>query len=247
MRMSPKALSVLLPLALAACGGASQDNNVDSLDNELAQGIANNGSDPLLTGSLQDPIMVDPQLAQKSNADAIRPPSQPYAAPVPATDVAGGRAADPGQLMKAPAPIAGGCPDCRATDESLTLGALTGKQTGVRVAGCVAKMRYGAGWANRLPRDIPLHGNARVIEAAGVQDAQCSLRAASFTVPAPLPAVLDWYYTRAARAGYTAEHQSDGIQHVLGGTRGRDGGAYVLYLTPREGGTAVDLVANNGQ
>jgi hypothetical protein len=49
------------------------------------------------------------------------------------------------------------------------------------------------------------------------------------------------------RAGYSAEHQLDGAQHILGGTRGRDDGAYVLFLTPRkDGGTDVDLVANNG-
>ncbi|MGK6318149.1 hypothetical protein [Sphingomonas sp. DT-204] len=246
--MSRIPLALLLPIALAACGGgAPQQQNVDTLDQELAEGISNNGSDPLLTGALQDQIMVDPQLAQKSNADSVRPPSQPYAAPVPATDVAAGPAPAAGEVMRTPPPVAGGCPQCKAADESLTLGALAARQKGRGAPGCIAKLRYAAGWANRLPRDIPLYANARVIEAAGVQDAQCSLRVASFTVPQPMQAMLDWYYTRAVKAGFTAEHQSDGIQHVLGGTRDRDGGAYVLYLTPREGGgTDVDLIANNG-
>jgi hypothetical protein len=60
--------------------------------------------------------------------------------------------------------------------------------------------------------------------------------------------MIDWYYTKAVRGGYTAEHQVDGDEHILGGTRDRDGGAYVLFMTARsDGGTDIDLVANNGQ
>ena len=73
------------------------------------------------------------------------------------------------------------------------------------------------------------------------------LRRPSFSAPQPMQAVLDWYYTKAVRAGYSAEHQVDGAQHILGGTRARDDGAYVLFLTARrDGGTDLDLVANNG-
>jgi len=65
---------------------------------------------------------------------------------------------------------------------------------------------------------------------------------------ASLQQVMDWYYTRATNAGYSAEQQADGGQHVLGGTRGRDGGAFALFLTGRrDGGTDVDLIANNGR
>lgn len=243
----PLCLLLPLALALAACGGGdSPERNVETLDEELAEGIANNAGDPLLTSALQDQIMVDPQLAQKANADAVRPPGQPYAAPLPSTDVAAGPNPDPGPLMKVPAPIAGGCPDCKAAEEAKTLAALTARQMG-GANGCIGRLRYAAGWANRLPKDVPLYPNARVIEAAGVQDGQCSLRVVSFAVPQAMPVLLDWYYTRVARAGFDAEHQSDGKRHVLGGTRARDGGAYVLYLTDRDGGgTNIDLIANNG-
>jgi hypothetical protein len=57
--------------------------------------------------------------------------------------------------------------------------------------------------------------------------------------------VIDFYYTRATAAGYSADHEAEGAQHVLAGTRGDD--AYVVYVTPRSGGgTSVDLVANAG-
>ena len=75
----------LAPLALAACGGGSDaDRNLDSLDAELS-GANSSGraQDPAITAALRDQIMVDPQLAAQSNRDAVRPPSQPYSAPVP--------------------------------------------------------------------------------------------------------------------------------------------------------------------
>ena len=109
-------------------------------------------------------------------------------------------------------------------------------------------MRYSARWAERLPADLPLYPDARVSEAAGSQGGNCAMRAVSFASSAPLQKVLDWYYTRATNAGYSAEHQADGNEHVLGGTRGRDDGAFALFLTSRaDGGTDVDLVANNGR
>ena len=37
------------------------------------------------------------------------------------------------------------------------------------------------------------------------------------------------------------------LQHVLGGVRARDGAAYVVFLSARQGGgTDIDLVANKG-
>ena len=59
--------------------------------------------------------------------------------------------------------------------------------------------------------------------------------------------MIDWYYTRAVKGGFTTEHQAKDGQHVLGGTRGRDGSAYVVMLSARsDGGTDLDLVANGG-
>ncbi|MDB5703776.1 MAG: hypothetical protein JWN66_892 [Sphingomonas bacterium] len=245
-----------LPVALAACGSRSDgDRNLDTLDNELVDGNSANASrDPALMSALQDQIMVDPTLAQQANNDAVRPPAQPYSGAVPPDGIAvppAGAAATTGAarsetLKKAPAPAAD-CPQCDAARESLTLGALAARQKDKRTSGCAGNMRYSARWAQRLPADLPLYPDARVSEAAGTEDGGCALRAVSFASSAPLQTVLDWYYTRATNAGYSAEHQADGSEHVLGGTRDRDDGAFALFLTSRaDGGTDVDLVANNG-
>jgi hypothetical protein len=247
-----RGLGLATLLALAACGGAKKDDqaNLDSLDNELT---ADNTTDPALTASLHDQIMVDPTLTQQANNDAIRPPVKPVSAGVPPEDVA---AADAGQsattgastsekLKSAPAATSD-CPQCKAARTSLTLGALA--QNGARVGGqCVGGLQYSAQWASRLPAALPLYPDARLSEAAGADGNGCSLRAVSFSTAAGFQDVLDYYYTHASNAGYDAQHETDGGQHVLGGTS-RNGGAFTLFVTPRrDGGSDVDLVANQGR
>lgn len=235
-------LFVFLPLALAGCSGTDTANNMLS-DAELG-----NAADPALTGALQDQIMVDPQLGRQANGDAIRPPDQPYSGGVPSDAVAAnGEKIDTAGLLKTPAPVSGKeCPQCVAARESVTLAGIAARQKNARTRGCAGSLKYSASWAQRLPADLPLYPQARVTEAAGAEG-NCALRVVSFSAAQPMQTLLDWHYTRAVRAGYSAEHQLDGAQHILGGTRGRDDGAYVLFLTPRkDGGTDVDLVANNG-
>lgn len=233
-------------LALVGCGdGEDARNNVAALDDELA----GNSSDPALMGALQDQIMVDPQLAQQSNKDAIRPPSQPYTAPLPNQTVAAGKAAMPkdGELMKAPAPKPGG-QAFAAQERSITLGGLAERQQNARARSCAARLTYSAGWAARMPPAMPLHPQARVSEAAGTQADGCSLRAVTFSTPQPLQTMIDWYYTRAVKGGYSAEHQVKDGTHLLGGTRKADGNAYILFLSARaDGGTDIDLLADGGR
>ncbi len=247
---------LVLPLALLACGKRDEDRNLDSLDNELVEAGsgATNASDPAMTSALHDQIMVDPALAQQSNADSVRPPAQPYSGGVPPVGIAqppGGEAAAGAAtsetIKSAPAPVSRDCPGCQAARDSLTLGALASRQRDKRTSACAGAMRYSASWAERLPADVPLYPGARVAEAAGADTDACHLRAVTFSTSARLQTVLDWYYTRVTNSGFSAEHQSDGSEHTLGGTRDSDGGAYVLFLTGRrDGGTDVDLVANNG-
>lgn len=244
--------TLCLPLALAACAKSdASDENLDTLDAELTDGKAANApaKDPAVMSALQSQIMVDPTLAQQSNGDAIRPPGQPYSAPVPPEQIAAAanQPVNTGPLVKAPEPKKGDCPDCKAARESVTLGALAVRQRDPRTSGCVNRMQYSAGWVNRLPRDLPLYPDARVEEAAGSDAGGCAMRAVSFSTGANAQAVLDWYYTRATSTGYQAETQADGDLKVLGGNRDKDGGAFIVYVTPRDGGGSdVDMIANNG-
>jgi hypothetical protein len=113
--------------------------------------------------------------------------------------------------------------------------------------GCNAKMQYGAIWATRMPAEFPIYPKGRVKEAAGTAGAPCNIRVVSFTTSAAMQDVVDYYYSRARRAGFTAEYEIRAGEHMLGGTRTSDDGAYVVTFGRAPGGqTSVDLVANNG-
>jgi hypothetical protein len=241
-------------IALTACGPKpAADGNLDSLDAELA-GNGANASDPAMRAALQDQIMVDPSLTGQSNADAIRPPQQPYSGAIPPDSVAGTKtdgsvtasgSSSSGGARPAPAPSKD-CPQCKVRNDSVTLGALAGRQGDKRTAGCARNLQYSTAWAQRLPADLPLYPDARVDEAAGAATGGCALRVVSFSTGASIQTVIDWYYGRVTAAGYSAQHQADDGQHALGGTR-RDGAAYVIYFDTRaDGRTEVDIVANNG-
>lgn len=252
-----RAAALALLLLAAACGrqpDAAQD--LDSLDHELSNASSpGNRRDPAIAAALHDQIMVDPALTHQANGDAVRPPPQPAAGGVPPESVAAGGAHAPEtapttsseQLKHAP-DAKGACPNCTARREAVTLAGVAERQHNRRTSACVAKLGYSAGWATKLPGELPLYPDARVTEAAGTDADGCALRIVSFASATPPSTLIDWYYTRATRAGFGAEHQADAAQHVLGGTRARDGAAYVGYFTPRrDGGTDVDLIVDTGR
>lgn len=236
--------AILIALALpallaAACSKqpASQQD-LDSLDRELTGTGADNQRDPALTAALRDQIMVDPALTQSANTNVVRPPSRPDPLSAPPEDIG----ARPDRVTAAdlkPTPAAkADCPECRKADGALTLGELAVRQSADGAA-CARRVSYSAIWATRLPADVPLYPDARVREAAG-NDA-CGLRVVSFSSSAPTGRILDWYNARVTHAGYSAEHQASGAQHILGGTRGD--AAYIVYVTASPaGGSDVDLL-----
>lgn len=226
-----------LLFALAACAKAEdKPQDLDRLDRELTEAERGNGTDPAVAAALHDQIMVDPTLAQQSNADAVKPPPRPDPGSVPVAPPLTDPVAASG-IRHAPAAV-GNCAECR--NPALTLGALAAR----RHPAC-AGVGYSFGWANRLPTGLPLYPGAQVTEAAGNDAGGCALRVVSFSSGAAPAKLIDWYYTRATAAGYSAEQRTDGATRLLGGTRGE--AAYMIYVAPRPGGGAdVDLVANGG-
>lgn len=242
MTSSAIRLSPLFALALAACGsGQKNDQALNALDQSLAGNAVNaQDVDPALAASLEDQIMVDPSLSAQANRDSIRPPAEPMRAPIPADGPAAKDIAA-GKLLPAPKPVAMDAPE-----GPTTLGALASQQAKRNGQSCGGELGYSQGWATRLPADMPLFPSARVSEAAGSDAGGC--RAVSFTSGAALQTILDFYYTQAVRGGFTAEHRVDGGEHMLGGTRARDDGAFIVIARARAGGgTEVDLIANNGR
>lgn len=223
---------------LSACGGGDGDKaKLEQLDAELT----NNALDPALRGAIEDPIASDPDLTGQSNSRAVRPAERPAdnAIPIVKGDPKAAQAAAlkfvGGKLMSTPAPR-------QTTETPATLGGLAQKNQ----PACGA-VQYGMQWAERLPPAFPLYPGAQLQEAAGNDGAACALRAVSFTTPVPVQSAVDFYYTLARRGGFSAEHLVAGAEHQLGGTGPREGAYFITFTPVPGGGTAVDLIANNGR
>ncbi len=248
----PLLLGLVLALPLAACGSQSNDEAaVAELDNKLV----GKGSDPEMNAALNDRILVDPDLTDSANVNTVKVADKPLSGALPADagydNDASIEALDGGKLLRAPTPTTVAAEDCTTCGErrATTLGALAADQGVTRGKGtCDAKLQYGTNWASRMPSEFPVYPRGRVKEAGGVDGGICDIRVATFTTSAGMQDVIDYYYTRAKRSGYDAEYQIRAGEHVLGGTRDNDGGAYfITFNRAPGGGTAVDIVANNGR
>lgn len=241
--------AMLMAGSLAACNRAEDRAELQNLDDGLAS------NDPAVKGALEDQIMVDPALTGQSNRSAATGGDRPVdggvpaarGGGVPAEALADARASVGGQMMALPRPTAMDrtCTDCATTPRGqrpATIGELAQQQSSGR---CQGRLTYGLDWARRLPPTFPVYPRAALTEAAGVAGGACNIRVVNFQSRAGLEPVLAWYYTRARRAGYTAEHVTDGGEHYVGGTRGEE--AFVVIARARAGGiTDVDLVASGG-
>ena len=237
----PSLALVASTLLLAGCGWFG-----DAAEEPVAE------DDPAMTGALGDQIMLDPDLAGQNRADsAALVPSGDGSLPTVdngAQAITAARAdalrmvGGPGKMQKAPASqeVAGALPaDAALTAAARAAAAPRGN------GDCAARVQYTMQWAARLPAAFPVYPRGAVQEAAGTDAAGCSLRVVNFVTPVPLAEVMDFYFSRARAAGFSAQRVLQGGDDVLGGVRGT--ASYVVYARRLpSGNTEVDLVTSGG-
>ncbi|HTM95458.1 MAG TPA: hypothetical protein VL100_06555 [Croceibacterium sp.] len=233
------ALAAAPALLLAGCGQPDRQKPTQE-------------GDPALTGALGDEIMVDPDLAGENQANsaiaagsrsaALPPlemtPEAIAAARSAAVKLLGGAAA----LKQAPEAknVEGGLPK----DATLSAAARAAASPGGS-GNCADKAEYTMAWADRLPAAFPVYPRGAVQEAAGTDAAGCALRVVNFQTGVPLDEVIDFYFSSARKAGYSAQRVRDGGDDILGGIKGA--ASYVVYARRLpSGATDVDLVINGG-
>ena len=235
VRLSSMALIPLL--LLSACGSSDDDLQNSTIDDDAAA-----------TSALSDQIMVDPDLATQNQANSalsadsgngqlppeLRSPEAIARARAQALNLVGG----PGKLRKTP----------KAIDVDGSLPEDSPYRTAARVAmtpngeNCTDKVDYTMKWAAKLPETFPVYPQGSVEEAAGTDDGACALRLVTYVSAVPLGEIVDFYYTRAANAGYKLQHIKDGGDDVLAGVK--DSSAFTVYARKKpSGSTEVDLVA----
>lgn len=220
------ALSMAASAAALGLTGCSSDEKaeVEKIDQELASKKAR---DPVIQTALEGQIIVDPGLAGQANEHSVRPPNQPNADTLPLP---------PGGLAE---PGASQTPPGLATEQA--------RISEASFSGCQLNVTYSAGYAAKLPVDLPLFPKGRVVEAAGSDTTACRLRAVTYTVNSPATEIIGYYKDVAKKAGYRVGDKASGQDHLVSGQRAADGGAFYAIIKSERGATTVDLVANNGQ
>lgn len=239
LRLVGFGLAVGSALVLASCGWFGDDAAEQAAE-----------VDPATTAALGDQITIDPDLVGQNRADsAAFVPSGDGSLPTidgGAEAIAAARAealrlvGGPGRMQQAPEPADG--VSAAPAEAALTAAARAAAAPGGN-GDCAARAEYTMQWAARLPAAFPVYPRGAVQEAAGTDAAGCSLRVVNFVTPVPLGEVLDFYYSRARSAGFSARRAVQDGDDVLAGVNGA--ASFVVYARRLPSGhTEVDLVTS---
>lgn len=230
------AAAILPAMLLASCGDGGDDVAADT---EM---------DPASQAALNDPIMVDPDLASQNESNSALTGTNDRSLPAELKTPAAIQSAREeamalvgGSVNLKPAPkakkITGNIPETAA----LTAAARAAVKPGG--ANCAEAAEYSAAWAARLPLAFPVYPRGSTQEAAGTDQGACALRVVNFLTPVPLDDVVSFYHTRARSAGYSSEHLIHGGDNIVSGTKGS--ASFVVYTRRQSNGlTEVDLVTS---
>ncbi len=237
------ALIVLPVLLSAACADAPEGA---AAGNPVA-------FDPLVAAALHDPLMSDPDLSARNEANAVIGFASDSALPVlPATPEAAQAARQAGRLellaegampaLPAPvaAPFALPAPGSRVQDGLAAMGASQP---------CIKSLDEGFGWAAKLPQAASIMPQGMVVQAGGSDAAGCGLRVIRYHTAAPVEDVLQYHYVRAGRAGFQPQRhvpEGEGAGESISAS-GPAGEALMVTLRKAASGlTAVDLYYRAG-
>ncbi|MBI1403673.1 MAG: hypothetical protein GC147_10705 [Porphyrobacter sp.] len=198
--------------------------------------------DPVLARALHDPLMSDPDLALRNQANALLGFAGEAALPVfPATPEEAEAAREAGRLelleggaiLPLPAIVAGQGPlPPPGADAAALVAALGAPQR------CATLIDEGFGWAADLPPAAAIMPHGMVVQAGGARRAPCDVRIVRYRTAAAPEDVLQYHATRAGRAGLLPSRFAEGI--AASGADGR-----LLVVAARRGPsglTAVDLL-----
>jgi len=113
----------------------------------------------------------------------------------------------------------------------------------VRPGPCDGALAHDPTWAGQLPAAFGLPPGAQLRDAAGKTAARCAVRVVDFVVRQRPDAVIDWYWKRAVRDGYSATQLGRKGEQVLFGAK--RGGGYVVVVRAAGAASEVGLVVRS--
>lgn len=230
----------LLCLTLAACA--------DRKD-EAADDAALIAEDPVIARALHDPLMSDPDLASRNEANAVIGFPDSNALPVLRATRAESQAAreamrlqllETGPMPDLPKPPEED--DAAAAKSVKLLGPMSSPAELLAAVGaparCAQVLKEDFALAAKLPPIADLPPLGMVMQAGGADQPGCRIRIIRYQTAAPREDVLHYHYVRAVRAGLKGVRQGDSI---AARTRGDEQLAVHVRAAPH-GLTGVTLV-----
>ena len=215
MRSQAILTASVLSLALSACGGSAP----------VAETYVVNEVDPYIARALNDPLMVDPDLAYRNEANAAIAIGYDHAIPsFKGTEDSAGAAREVARLeLLEDGPIRDlPMPSLETGPASLA------NQFGVEAvlevvdapSRCRKDIKGDFAYAASLPdiaRVMP-HGMVRL--AAAVEAPDCELRIVRYVTPVPIEDALQYHYTLATREGFEVSYFAEPEASLMTDRRG---------------------------
>ncbi len=241
MRMRP-AIALLLCLGVAACGGRAPD--AAGADAAIAE-------DPVIARALHDPLMSDPDLASRNEANAAIGFIDSHALPVfpvRSDDVQRAREALRLELLGS-----GAIPDLPPVTQGeggKPLGPMASPQDLLAAVGaparCAAALQEDFALAASLPPAAAIPPDAMVVQAGGADVQGCRIRIIRYRSAAPIIDLLQYHYALSQRAGLRAVRYASPEDIVAARRSMAEGGGserLTVHVRPAANGlSGVDLI-----
>ncbi|BDI60685.1 hypothetical protein [Qipengyuania nanhaisediminis] len=163
--------------------------------------------DPLLARALADPLMADPDLSWRSEANAAIAFRDGHPLPLMTGDDAAARRArdaarvellDAGRVPPlAPSQPGPGAPALGGLDNAEAILSALGARPD-----CAARLDSSLDWSLRLPDISAIMPHGMVHQAAGIDSGDCVVRAVRYRTPATIDDVLEDHHAKAERARF---------------------------------------------
>lgn len=228
---------LLFWLIPAACSGTTDDRAADP---------ALIAADPVMARAYHDPLMSDPDLASRNEANAALGFVDSSALPVfPATAAAAQAAREAGRLELLDGGSIPDLPRPRNDPRGKPLGAMASAADLLAALGapanCESRLKEDFAFAADLPKVAAIMAQGMVVQAGGANSAACRIRIVRYQTPAAVTDVLQYHYARAVRAGLNAARHT-APEDIIAAT-GTDGETLVVHVRPIANGlTGVDLL-----
>lgn len=226
--------AILAALMLSACGEEPREAPVEVL-----------AQDPLLARALNDPLMVDPDLSWRSEANAALAFRDGHPLPLfSAHEDASERARDAARIELLEGGAIPTLPSASGFSGAAALGELTGAAEILAAldarTDCAEGLSSSLDWSLRLPAVVEVMPHGMVQQAAGVDRGECSVRVVRYLTPANAEDVLEYYFAKADRERFRIERFSAPEAQIA--AERRDQAMAVHVREGAAGMTEVDLV-----